>query len=154
MAYQGNYMYQQSYTQPYQDRLAQLQNQYNQSITQNYSQPQINQGLLWVQGEAGAKSYLVAPNTTVLLMDSESQRFYLKTTDGSGMPNLRTFEYSEVILNNQQMESENLDAKYVTRTEYNNLKLQYEDIINKLETLTKQKPTLEKGGNEDAKSDI
>ena len=70
------------------------------------------------------------------------------------MPNLRTFEYSEVILNNQQMESENLDAKYVTRTEYNNLKLQYEDIINKLETLTKQKPTLEKGGNEDAKSDI
>ena len=35
-----------------------------------------NNGLVWVQGEAGAKSFLVSPGTTVLLMDSESQRFY------------------------------------------------------------------------------
>lgn len=156
MAYQGNYMYQQTYPQPYQDRLLQLQNQYSQSIPQNYTQPQINQGLLWVQGEAGAKSYLVAPNTTVLLMDSETQRFYLKSTDGSGMPNLRTFEYSEVILNNQQAAGENMDDKYVTRTEYNHLKIQYEDIINKLNLLTKQnlEPVMEKGGNKDGESDI
>lgn len=50
----------------------------------------------WVQGETGAKSYLVAPNTTVLLLDSENQRFYLKSADASGMPMpLRTFEYTE-----------------------------------------------------------
>lgn len=154
MAYQGNYMYQQTYQQPYQDRLAQLQNQYNQSMPQNYVQPQINQGLLWVQGEAGAKSYLVAPNTTVLLMDSETQRFYLKSTDGAGMPNLRTFEYSEVILNNQQTVGENLDDKYVTRTEYNGLKLQYEDIINKIDLLTKQNHEPVIGGNKNGESDI
>lgn len=28
---------------------------------------------IWVQGEAGAKSYLVAPETTVALWDSEAQ---------------------------------------------------------------------------------
>lgn len=63
-------------------------------------QQQPNSGLIWVQGEAGAKSYLVAPNTTVMLMDSETQRFYLKSSDASGMPlPLRTFEYAEMAQN-------------------------------------------------------
>lgn len=30
-------------------------------------QPQPQGGLIWVQGEAGAKSYLVAPNSSVTL---------------------------------------------------------------------------------------
>ena len=30
-------------------------------------------GFIWVQGEAGRKAYLVAPNTTVQLWDSEKQ---------------------------------------------------------------------------------
>lgn len=54
-------------------------------------------GILWCQGEAGAKSYPVAPGGSVLLMDSEGSRFYIKSTDPSGMPNpLRTFEFREV----------------------------------------------------------
>lgn len=136
---QGYPVYPQPYPQPYQDQLAQLRNQYNQVMspqTQNMAQvPQTNQGLLWVQGEAGAKSYLVAPNTTVLLMDSEVQRFYLKSTDGAGMPNLRTFEYVEVrpdALQAQQTAPENLDDKYVTREEYNTLQSQYMEILDKL----------------------
>lgn len=139
MAYQpmpGYPAYQQPYLQPYQDRLAQLQNQYQQTIPQQQMPQQpINQGLLWVQGEAGAKSYLVAPNTTVLLMDSETQRFYLKSTDGAGMPNLRTFEYAEILSNAPQASqkvSDNLDDKYVTRDEYNNLQAKYAEIMEKL----------------------
>lgn len=132
-------VYQQPYPQPYPDRLAQIQAQYQQA-TQQQMQPiqqvqQINQGLLWVQGEAGAKSYLVAPNTTVLLMDSEGSRFYLKSTDNAGMPNLRTFEYAEVLPNTPQASQpvqENLDDKYVTREEYNNLQEQYVEIMNRL----------------------
>lgn len=55
---------------------------------------------IWVQGEAAAKSYPVAPGNTVLLMDSEQSRFYMKTTDPSGMPlPLRTFEFKEVAQN-------------------------------------------------------
>lgn len=64
---------------------------------QSQQQPQNNSGLIWVQGESGAKSYLVAPSQTVLLMDSENSKFYLKSTDASGMPlPLRIFEYNEV----------------------------------------------------------
>lgn len=54
-------------------------------------------GILWCQGEAGAKSYPVAPGSSVLLMDSEGSRFYIKSADPSGMPNpLRIFEFREV----------------------------------------------------------
>ena len=129
-----NYGY--TYQQPYQDRLTQLQNQYQQTAPQP-----INQGLLWVSGEVGAKSYLVAPNSTVLLMDSDAQRFYLKSADASGMPSMRIFEYNEVTntptsvvsaLNSHEKE---LDSKYVTREEYEGLKRQYESIMQRLDSI-------------------
>lgn len=138
------------YPQPYQyqyapqvqqpmDRLAQLQAQQYQlpQMQQAAQPPQTNQGLLWVQGEAGAKSYLVAPNTTVLLMDSEGSRFYLKSTDNAGMPSLRVFEYSEVSQNAPQAPQSvptNLDDKYVTREEYSRLQAKYAEIMDKLDS--------------------
>lgn len=51
-------------------------------------------GIIWVQGESGAKGYLVAPNTTVQLWDSEAQVIYLKTADASGMPSIKTLDYT------------------------------------------------------------
>ena len=51
-------------------------------------------GPLWVQGEAGAKSYLVAPNNTVVLFDSESQTIFLKSADASGMPTMKVLDYT------------------------------------------------------------
>lgn len=144
MAYQqmqGFPAYQNTYVQPYQDRLAQLQNQYQQVIPQMPAQVQqpASQGLLWVQGEAGAKSYLVAPNTTVLLMDADAQRFYIKSTDPSGIPSLRTFEFTEVIPSHSQPEVQtiaNLDDKYVTRKEFEeSIRAQYTEIMEKLATI-------------------
>ena len=129
-----NYGY---YQQPYQDRLAQLQTQYQQTAPQQ----QINQGLLWVSGEVGAKSYLVAPNSTVLLMDSDAQRFYLKSADGAGMPSMRIFEYKEVTNTPQNSviapnnDLKDLDGKYVTREEYECLKRQYESIMQRLDSI-------------------
>lgn len=137
-----NYPQYQQYMNPYQYQQQMQPNQPVQSVqpTQVAPQPQaINQGLLWVQGEAGAKSYLVAPNTTVLLMDSEGTRFYLKSTDNAGMPNLRTFEYTEVIQNAPQAlqsTQTDLDNKYVTRAEYDGLKRQYEEILNRLDGIS------------------
>lgn len=53
---------------------------------QPQSQPQTNQGFVWVQGEAGAKAYPVAAGNSVLLMDSENPVLYMKSTDASGRP--------------------------------------------------------------------
>ena len=62
------------YTQPMQDTL----NQYKmQSQMQGYQQQiQPTDSRIWVQGEVGAKSYLVANGNTVVLWDSEAPMFY------------------------------------------------------------------------------
>ena len=140
-----NYGPYQPMPQPYADRLTQLQNQYQQTINvpqvPSVQQPQVNQGLLWVSGEVGAKSYLVAPNSTVLLMDSDAQRFYLKSADNAGMPSLRIFEYNEVAnatqnaLQGLNFDEKTLDGKYVKREEYDGLKRQYESIMERLDSL-------------------
>ena len=59
-----------------------------QSMANNSNQ------MTWVQGEAGAKSYLLAPNTTVPLWDSESQTVYIKSADASGMPSMKVLDYT------------------------------------------------------------
>lgn len=122
---------------PPMDNLTQLRNQRQPQFAQPAPPPQANQGLLWVQGETGAKSYLMAPNTTVLLMDSEGSRFYLKSTDNAGMPSLRTFEYTEIVQSAPQAPQtipEDLDSKYVTRQEYDALQAKYAEIMDKLDS--------------------
>ncbi len=60
------------------------------------TQPQAG-AISWVQGEAGARSVPVSPGQKILLMDSETNVFYVKSSDASGMPlPLRIFEYKEV----------------------------------------------------------
>lgn len=68
-----------------------------QAPIQPQGQPQSAQGnnssRIWVNGEIGAKSYLVAPNTTVDLWDSEQQTIYLKSANASGMPSMKILDY-------------------------------------------------------------
>lgn len=135
--YNYNYGYQYPYygTQPpMADNLAQLRMNTNQMQNAVTSQPVPSQtqpanSLIWVQGEAGAKSYLVAPNATVMLMDSEGERFYLKSADASGMPlPLRIFDYKERSVMPQQVAGGSVGAeqidlgRFVTREEFDELK--------------------------------
>ena len=141
--YQPNYGYQYPYygTQPpIPDNLAQLRmntNQMQNNVVQPSmaSQPmqvqpaQQSSQIIWVSGEAGAKSYLVAPNATVMLMDSEGERFYLKSADASGMPlPLRIFDYKERTTAAQQALGGSVEAEtvsldnFVTRKEFDELK--------------------------------
>lgn len=123
------------------------QNQYYTQLAQSYTPvqvpqqnvapvqvPQNNNGLIWIQGEQAAKSYLVAPNTTVLLMDSEQQRFYLKSSDASGMPlPLRIFEYKELAQNgaNNAPKNQMVDySTFATKAEFDAFKAEINSILN------------------------
>lgn len=67
-----------------------------QQIPQQQAAPQSDNSINWVQGLEGAKSWNVAPGKSVMLMDSESSVFYIKSSDNSGMPMpLRIFDYKE-----------------------------------------------------------
>lgn len=88
----------------------------NFNTSQPQSQPQSN-GINWVQGEAGAKSYVIAPGQSVMLMDSENNVFYIKSTDPSGMPMpLRIFDYTE--RTQQQQKQNNPQNEFITRKEF------------------------------------
>lgn len=103
----------------YQDQLNQLRNAPMQTQTIQYQPQRQDTGLNWVQGEAGAKSWFITPGSTVLLMDSEAQRFYLKSADPSGIPSMRTFEYTEIT--GAQLPAMQAAPQAVTREEFDRL---------------------------------
>lgn len=80
---------------------------------QNPLQQPSQNNLNWVQGESGARAWLVAPNNTILLMDSECQRFYIKSADSAGMPSMRVFEYTE--MGNQAPINTVINAEYASK---------------------------------------
>lgn len=63
-----------------------------QTIPQSVQNNAYN-GITWVQGEAGARGYPVAPGQTVQLWDSDAQVIYLKSADASGMPSMKVLDY-------------------------------------------------------------
>lgn len=98
----------------------------NQQMPQNApnlasnAQQQINNSIIWVQGENAAKAYPVASGQSVLLMDSEDSVMYIKSTDQSGMPQpLRIFEYKEKIGHqNASVIASKPSEDYVSRKEF------------------------------------
>lgn len=101
---------------------------WTQPLTQNY--------FAWVQGESAAQAFQVAPNSTVVLMDSERPILYMKSADATGRPGQMVKQY---LVNEEQYNSlqnpVNVDTvsrsefesaiseikeKYVLRKEYRN----------------------------------
>lgn len=79
--------------------------------TNNYQQ---QSGIVWVQGEAAAKSYPVAPNSSVALWDSEASVIYVKSADASGMPSMKVLDYT--MRDNAVRKPEiNLQSEFITK---------------------------------------
>lgn len=118
MAIYNQYQPQQQYNNPYQ--------QYYTPAAQTYAAPQPDTSIIWVQGESGAKAFPVQNGKSVVLFDSESEHFFIKTADASGMPQpLRIFSYSETgeIETKQAVDTSN----FITREEF-------EQALEKLKT--------------------
>lgn len=114
------------YGQAMPDQLAQLrQNAYQQPMMgQAAQQTQSTPSIIWVQGEEGAKAYMVAAGNSVLLMDSENSAFYIKSTDASGMPlPLRVFDYKErtTAAKTPPQTAQQPGVEFVTRAEFDAL---------------------------------
>ena len=114
---------------PYYSAYQQMQNQYQDRLNslQNYQatfQPQHSE-VIRVNGENGAKSYPLAPNSSALLLDENNPIVWLVQSDGAG---------------------------YRTATPYTISAYEYETPKNEFETLEKRIEKLEEIINE--KSDI
>lgn len=116
------------------------QPQFQPTIPQQPAQPQTN-NLIWVQGEAGAKSYMVAPNTTVQLWDSESQRIFLKSADASGMPSMKVLDYTirdQTAANGPVSAATAHTQDYATRAEIAALTARIDALKAELDGMTKE----------------
>lgn len=129
------------------DQLAQLR---QAAYPQQQQTAQQTAPIIWVQGEEGAKAYMVAAGNSVLLMDSENSTFYIKSTDASGMPQpLRIFDYTErTAAQKQPTQAAKAQAgEFVTRAEFDALAARFD-------ALTADKPLTKKKESDNAKSSV
>ena len=110
------------------------------------NQPNVQSSLIWVQGINAAKSYPVAPNTSVPLFDSEANVVYIKSADASGMPSIKILDYN--VRDNESRRAESVpQGDFVTHNEL-------ADIQKEIDALkAKSERTAEKrnGGKNDGK---
>lgn len=143
MAYPNIYNngYQNAYN-PYYGQVP-MQNTPNMVMTQQQSQMgQKQSNRVWVQGEAGAKSFLVAPNSEVELWDSERQSIYIKTADMNGIPSTVTLDY--VIRDNNQSnqinnQSNNQLDNFATKDDIEVLQEKMEEIKQSIDSIVTSK---------------
>lgn len=105
---------------------------YQNSYMPNIQQPQISMqsqgGIQYVNGFESAKAYQIMPNTSVLLMDSSMDRFYVKKADASGFSTVDAYDFVKA-------QDKPIVNDYVSRAEFDELKqelLKYEDILKSL----------------------
>lgn len=93
-----------------------------------------NDERIWVNGEAQARDYLIAPNGFVRLWDSNEPKFYEKRADASGRPFLKAYGYHEI--------ETATDPKTVPNG------FNEEELKKEIEALKRRITALEKGDND------
>lgn len=118
-----------------------MANYYPYYQTNPYGMQSPVNSIVWVTGELGARNYPIAPNTSILLMDSEASRFYIKSADILGVQTVRSYEYSEITGTTKPAESEKTTEKvetvaeskpqndYVSREEFDELKKTIDELM-------------------------
>ena len=120
-SYNQNYVYQQPYNQ---------YPQYQQptQMYQTYQPQVVYHPLTYINGIEGAKTFIVNPNQTFYLMDSDSNTLYVKTADAQGKCDLKAFVLSSAENNPHNQQKADLHSlNYVTKEDLNIFK---EEIIN------------------------
>ena len=72
------------------------------------------QNIQYVKDRQSAEAYQMAANSSVILMDQDLPRFYIKQTDASGTATIRSYDFKET-------ETEK-PTEYVTKAEFEKFK--------------------------------
>ena len=120
---------------------------YQQFYPQSYPQyQQQNNPIIWIQGIEAAKAYQTAPNSTVVLFDSDEQVIYIKSADMQGRPSMRILDYT--IRSEQPKTAQNAlsgnNTQVPTREDISALQSQIDSLKQQIEQLggTAHEPTL------------
>lgn len=83
-------------------------------IIPQLQQLQQTQSIQYVNDRKSAESYQLPANSSVILMDSNLPRFYMKQTDASGVATIKSYDFKET-------EAEK-PTEYVTKAEFEKFK--------------------------------
>lgn len=113
----NNYLQYNSYTANLAQQNANFNNQSFQSQT----------NITFVNGIEEAKVFHIRPNSSVLLIDSDNSKFYVKSTDNIGIANISSYSFVE----NKILPIENVSANQPSNTGEQNTKI-YEEMKTKI----------------------
>jgi hypothetical protein len=113
------------YPQPMPDNLMQMrqmQQMQPQMPAQTAQPQQMQTSVVWISGgKEEANGFMVAPNSRVIIFETNSMVFHIKERDASGTPiPMRTFNYTEEA-ENKSHDTKKMDDKFVTREEFDAL---------------------------------
>lgn len=72
------------------------------------------QSIQYVNDKKSAETYQMAANSSVILMDANLPRFYMKQTDASGVATIRAYDFKEA--------ADEKPPEYVTKAEFEKFK--------------------------------
>ena len=123
------------------------------SFKAQYQTPQMPQNpFIWVQGEEAAKAYLVAPNSTVVLWDTEKHVIYIKSADQAGVPTMRILDWAEHAETAPAQPAEHACScgdKFVLKEDFEALQANVERLTKRIEGTVKPKSKIMKHVEED-----
>ena len=81
---------------------------------------QPSQSIQYVNDRQSAEAYQMTANSSVILMDSNLPRFYMKQTDASGKATIKSYDFKET--------EEAKPAEYVTKEEFEAFKAKMKGV--------------------------
>ncbi len=122
MIYPYNNVFPATYN-PYAQQFQQMYQPTGQQQTQQQSQVQTSNSIVWVYSEKEATMYPVAPNTAVTMWNLSEPVVYLKQADASGRPSMKIYDLIEraETAQNERTADGAKSAEYVTKEEFSAL---------------------------------
>ena len=85
----------------------------------------------FVNGVEGAKSFQVAPNQSVMLMDSEQPIAYKKTANGMGQASIQYFRLTEISEEEARGKKPEPPVEYVLKSDFDDLVKKVKSLLSK-----------------------
>lgn len=124
-----------------------MYNPYDNFVYQNMYRPQMIRGTRFVDGLAGAQSCVTPLGSKTLLMDNNSDRFYIKETDMNGVSTISQYAFTKIEEKPAQA------SDYITREEFEKWKEQYESAIKQQPDSTLQQQSADFGSSASVPAD-
>lgn len=95
----------------------------------NFLQQSQQNTYAFVNGIEGARSFQMAPNQTVMLMDSDNPVVYMKQSNGMGQSTIKCFKLVET--SEDELKPKPIQADYVTKADFESLAKKVDALLKK-----------------------